>query len=138
MLDVDHQTLRVDLFPFVDFVQGSDLASRDAGVVEFGEQRLGLEIGEHPLHFFDDFLAVAHAVRIGGELRPRGVDPERRGKRFPELFASHADLHPALPAVEQSVGGNGRVLVALGLRHFARNRGPGALEGMDPDQGREQ
>ena len=74
---------------------------------------------------------VANSGRVG-------VDAEGGGERVPQLLAAHADLHAALPAVEQAVGGDGGVVVALRLRDLAGDGCPGALEGVHPDERREQ
>ncbi|MCY1225154.1 hypothetical protein D9M72_373440 [compost metagenome] len=138
VVDVDHQALRMHLLPGVHLVQGADLAGRDAGGVEFGEQLPGFVIGECLLHLFDDFLAVAHPVRVAGEFGTRCVDSERGSERFPQFFAAHADLDPSLPAVEQSVGSDGGVVVALRLRDLAGNSRPGALECVHADKSGQQ
>ena len=80
------------------------------------------------------------ATRSAFVARPAvlGVDVERRTELLPQTLAADRDLHGAVGAAEQSVRGDGRVMVALGVAHLAGDRPPGALEGVHPDDAAQQ
>ena len=139
VLDGDLQALRLDLVPGVDLVQGAHLARGDAGLGQPVEQLGGVDVGEGPLQQLDDLLAPGDPLAVGGEAGGVGVQPELGAQPPPQPLAAAGQLHAAAAgAVEQAVGGDGGVVVALPAGHLPAHGVRRPLVGVHADDGGQQ
>ena len=138
VVDVDEQSLAAGLLPGVHLVDGADLPGRDADLVEPGEQVRRLPAGEDALDELDEPLAVGDAFPVGRQAGSGGVEVEAGTEPPPQPFAADRDLDEAVGAVEQPVGGDRGVVVALGAADLAGDRPAGRLEAVHPDDGGQQ
>ncbi len=138
VLDVDQQPLATRLVPLVDLVEGAHLAGGYADLVEAGEQRGGVVLGEGRLDDLDGALAGADTVAVGLQPRRGRVDAEAGAEPAPQALAAHRDLHGPVPAAEETVRRDRGVVVALRATDLAGHRPAGALEGVHAHEGRQQ
>ena len=138
MVDVDQQTLAGGLVPVVDLVQRAHLAGRHADLGEASQQRLGVPVGEGRLDERDRLLAVGDPLGVGGESLGSRVEREAVAQTAPQPLAAHRDLDGSVAAVEQAVGADRGVVVALGDADLAGDGPARALEGVHPDGGGQQ
>jgi hypothetical protein len=133
VLDVDQEALGERLVPAVDLVDRADLPGRDAGGGEPGQQLLGGNVGERALEQFDDLLPVPDPLAVGGQARGVGVEVELRAELSPQRLGAAGELDAAPLAVEQAVGRDRRVVVALGAADLAGDGPRRPLEGVHAD-----
>jgi hypothetical protein len=124
MVDLHDESLGQHLGRGVDLVEGAHHASGDAGAAEQRHELIGRVRGEGILDEPGRSVPVGGTLGVGGQAGQGGIDAEGGAEPLPQSLAADADLDRAALAAEQAVRRDRRVVVALRVRHLARDRVP--------------
>ncbi len=133
MIDLHDKTLGPGLVPLVDLLQGAHPARGHPGRREPGQQLLPGDRREGLLEHLDHPGPVGDALTVGPHPLRLGVQAELLAQPAPQALVAAGHLDGAVRAVEQPVGRDRGVVVALRLRDLAGHGPARALEGVHPD-----
>src|SRR5829696_2303366 len=138
MLDLADEALRDDLLAGVDAVEALYLPCRDAVLVEQPEPLLDVAPGKRLPDNPAELVPGEHAPLVGGEALILGVQADERGEAPPDGVVADRDVQHPVTRLERTVGRDGRMVVARGLRHLPGYEPARSLEGVNGHLPREQ